>query len=259
MNIAIAPVENLKSALEDAIWHGDLTVQFQPRINPMTGVTEAVEALVRWTHPEFGIVSPADFIPLAEQEGWIHELGRQVMDRACRQASVWHREGIDLIVSVNVSPLQLKNPDFLLEVKHCLSQHQLSPGVLEIELTESLFIADIDLAQRTLKGLRELGVKITLDDFGTGFSGMRTLQIFPFEFIKIDRVFIQKIASNEADLSLVGAMIGFAKLMQLKVVAEGVETKEQLVILKHLKCDQVQGFYFSRPVLPESVALRFDI
>lgn len=251
-------IERLKPALAEAIEQADLSVVFQPRVNLAKGMTETVEALVRWHHPEFGMVPPTTFIPWAEQEGWIHDLGRQVMDMTCRQASVWRENGIELIVSVNVSAIQLRNPRFLDEVMDCLTHYTLPANLLEIELTESAFIEDIQLAQSTLNGLRELGVKVTLDDFGTGFSGMRSLQIFPFDYIKIDRGFIQNIESNDSDLSLVGAMISFAKMMQLKVVAEGVESREQLDILRSLKCDQVQGFYFSKPVSPELVELRFD-
>jgi len=238
----------MESALRKAIELNQLRVFYQPIVDVYTREILGAEALLRWVHPEFGIVSPADFVPLAEESGVIIEIGEWVLHEACAQARAWHDAGHRLFsMSVNVSSRQFKDGAFLETVKRSLGATALSPQNLTLELTESLLL-DVEAVTITLGRLRGLGVSIAVDDFGTGFSSLSYLKHFPLDTLKIDQVFVQSIASDDDDSAIADAIINLAHSLKLQVVAEGVETEQQLAHLRQASCDTAQGFLFSEPV-----------
>jgi EAL domain-containing protein (putative c-di-GMP-specific phosphodiesterase class I) len=209
-----------------------------------------VEALVRWKHPVRGILLPGDFIGLAEDSGLIVDLGLLVLKFSCRQARIWRNKGYrDLYVSVNLSIRQLQEPDFPSRVLSILQETGLPPGQLRLEVTESVAMQNLDVSFEALGKFKRLGVGITMDDFGTGYSSLSYLKTLPLDTLKIDRSFIRDVAGDTNDASIVRASIVLAHELRLKVVAEGVETPEQLRFLRQHQCDEVQGFLFS-PALP---------
>ena len=217
---------------------------YQPLLSTQTGSVVAFEALLRWCHPERGMVSPADFIPVAEETGLITELGLWVLDRACRDAMTWPNA---VKVAVNLSPLQFRSPDLVGDVADALKRHGLAPSRLELEITESLLLQDTSQTLATLHDLRELGISISMDDFGTGYSSLSYLRRFPFDKIKIDRSFISSMEASGDGLAIVTAVIGLGQLLKMSVVAEGVETQAQMELLCSAGCEEVQGYLFSRP------------
>jgi diguanylate cyclase (GGDEF)-like protein len=238
----------MENALRKAIERDQLRAYYQPVVDIQTREILGAEALLRWVHPEFGIVSPSEFIPLAEESGLIIEIGEWVLREACAQAKAWHDGGHQLFsMSVNVSSRQFKDGAFLDTVRRALSDTGLSPQNLTLELTESLLL-DIEAVTITLGRLRGLGVKIAIDDFGTGFSSLGYLKHFPLDALKIDQLFIRNLATDSDDSAIADAIITLAHSLKLQVVAEGVETEEQLAQLRHASCDTAQGFLFSDPV-----------
>jgi EAL domain-containing protein (putative c-di-GMP-specific phosphodiesterase class I) len=213
------------------------------------------EALVRWHHPQRGMVSPADFIPLAEETGLIVPLGTWVLQEACRQARVWQDAGLPALnIAVNLSARQFRKGNLPQLVEEFLRQAGLDPRLLELELTESMVMDDPVGAQRTMHALKELGVGLSLDDFGTGYSSLNYLRRFPVDSLKIDRSFIRDVASDPSGASVVTSVIDIAHNLGLTAVAEGVETREQLVFLAGCGCDMLQGFLFSKPLPAEEFA-----
>ena len=238
----------MENALRKAIELDQLRTYYQPVVDIQTREILGAEALLRWVHPEFGMVSPAEFIPLAEESGLIIAIGEWVLREACAQAKAWHDSGHQLFsISVNVSSRQFKDGAFLDTVRRALSDTGLSPQTLTLELTESLLL-DIEAVTITLGRLRELGVKIAIDDFGTGYSSLGYLKHFPLDALKIDQLFIRNLATDSGDLAIADAIITLAHSLKLQVVAEGVETEEQLAHLRQASCDTAQGFLFSEPV-----------
>ncbi len=238
----------MESALRKAIELNQLRVFYQPVVDVHAREILGAEALLRWVHPEFGVVSPTDFIPLAEESGVIIEIGEWVLREACAQARAWYDAGHQLFsMSVNVSSRQFKDGAFLDTVRRSLVETGLSPQNLTLELTESLLL-DVEAVTITLGRLRGLGVKIAIDDFGTGFSSLSYLKHFPIDTLKVDQLFIQSIASDDDDSAIVDAIITLAHSLKLQVVAEGVETEKQLAHLRRANCDTAQGFLFSEPV-----------
>ena len=228
------------------IWQ--LRVFYQPVVDVQTREILGAEALLRWVHPEFGMISPAEFIPLAEESGLIMEIGEWVLREACAQARAWHDCGHQLFsMAVNVSSRQFKDGAFLDTVRRALSDTDLSPQTLTLELTESLLL-DVEAVTITLGRLRGLGVRIAIDDFGTGFSSLGYLKHFPLDTLKIDQLFIQSLATDSDDSAITDAIITLAHSLKLQVVAEGVETEQQLAHLRQADCDIAQGFLFSEPV-----------
>ena len=219
-----------------------------------------MEALLRWQHPVRGLVPPLSFIPLAEETGLILPIGRWVLETACRQAREWQRQvpaAASLVVSVNLSARQFAQADLITNVAAILDHVGLAPGSLELEITESVVMDQSEAAIERLKGLRALGVKLVLDDFGTGYSSLSYLRRLPLDTIKIDRSFVSVMWTDEADLPIVQAVISLAHGLGVDVVAEGIETEQQLVRLRELACDRGQGFYFARPLPPDDLRALF--
>ncbi|WP_100403460.1 sensor domain-containing protein [Bacillus sp. FJAT-42315] len=236
----------LKKALTDNQFHLD----YQPKLDLTTKETVGMEALVRWNHPELGRISPAEFIPLAEESGLILPLGEWVMRQSCQQAKKWNDLGCSLKLSVNVSPYQLEQPDFVQRVQAILQETGLEPKLFEIEVTESIFI-NIDDAILVLQQLQNLGISISIDDFGTGYSSFSYLKELPINTLKIDASFIRDIHENKESRAIVKAMLTLVHALSLNVIAEGVETADQLQILIEDGCIEGQGYLFSRPLCSE--------
>lgn len=249
----------LESSLRKAIERGELILLYQPQVSLETGDIIGSEALVRWQHPELGLISPARFVPLAEETGLIVPLGEWVLRTACRQAAQWEREGTPLRQSVNLSARQLSERGLVESVWDILVETGLSPHLLDLELTESALVAQGEAVVECLAALRALGVRISIDDFGTGYSSLAYLRRFPLDVLKVDRSFVQRLTddklsesgSAQQDRAVVRAIIDMAHALNLEVVAEGVETTAQRETLRHLECDYMQGFLFSPPVTSE--------
>jgi EAL domain-containing protein (putative c-di-GMP-specific phosphodiesterase class I) len=239
----------LESDLHTAVSAGQFQLYYQPKVDTQTGEVRSAEALIRWAHPTRGIVSPADFIPLAEECGLIVEIGGWVIREACRQTRAWQLEGVpSLRVSVNLSASQFRDSGLVDVIRSALDDAGLEPRYLEVELTESAVMSDAEKSIDILEQLSAMGVLVSVDDFGTGYSSMSYLRRFPIDKLKIDRVFIDELVSRPEDASIVRAIVSLAHSLRLKVVAEGVETPAQLDFLKAAGCDEYQGYHFSRPL-----------
>ena len=250
-------LENLKleNQLRQALEEGQLEVFYQPRLNVAEDRLDAAEALVRWRHPQQGLMAAGHFIPLAEETGLIVQVGEFVLREACRQARQWQLDGLATIrVSVNLSVKQLRQGNFVSLVRQVLVETGLPAELLELELTESQLLDDIDNAVSISHQLRALGVKLAIDDFGTGYSSLSYLKRFPVNYVKIDRSFISELDQVGEDSAIVRAIIAMVHSLELKVVAEGVETQAQMDFLKEQGCDEIQGYLISRPVPAEQFA-----
>lgn len=249
LNAHVSAELELEGLMRSAIGTDQFVMHYQPKIDLRSGEIVAAEALIRWIHPEKGLISPADFIPLAEDTGLIIPIGKWVIETVCAQQSAWRRQGIPIVpVALNLSAMQFKGGDVLKDVQAALIAHEVSPVHIELELTETLVMQDPAAAEQTMRSLREVGLHLSLDDFGTGYSSLAHLKRFPFSSVKIDRAFVTDITTNAGDAAIAKAIIGMGHSLRLNVIAEGVETAEQLQLLRESGCDQVQGFYFSRPV-----------
>jgi EAL domain-containing protein (putative c-di-GMP-specific phosphodiesterase class I) len=208
-----------------------------------------MEALVRWQHPERGLVQPLEFIPLAEETGLILPIGEWVLRTACAQNRAWQQAGLPALrVSVNLSACQLRQADLINRIGRILTETGLKPEYLELEITESVLMVDIQSTLQILTAIREKGITLAMDDFGTGYSSLSYLKLFPLDYVKIDRSFVRDMTQNPNDAALVRTIIAMTENLNLHSVAEGVETAEQLALLRHYGCEVVQGFYFSPPV-----------
>jgi diguanylate cyclase (GGDEF)-like protein/PAS domain S-box-containing protein len=244
---------SMENALFHAIERHELLLHYQPLISTRTGRLAGVEALIRWKHPERGLVSPAEFIPIAEETGLIGAIGEWVLRTACTQMDSWYRRGLPRIaVSVNVSSRQFRQDSLANTVKAVLDETGFDPKLLELELTESLLMDDIERSRTILSELKSLGVSVALDDFGTGYSSLSYLKGFQLDTLKIDRAFTAELMTSETNASIVRATIGLAKGLRLRTVAEGVETRAQADFLAKQGCDVLQGFLFARPMEPEA-------
>lgn len=238
----------LASDLRHAVENQELELHYQPQVNLSAGQVVGAEALLRWRHPQLGMVSPAQFIPLAEETGLIVPLGEWVLRQACRQAVRWTAASrATLRIAVNVSALQFERPDFVSIVAACLHDSGLEPEQLELELTESVVMQDIQESSARMTALRALGVRLAVDDFGTGHSSLSYLQRLPLNVLKIDRSFVQQVSGVESALGVVKAIVALAQHLGLGTVAEGIETKEEWRLLRELGCVDGQGFFFGRP------------
>jgi diguanylate cyclase (GGDEF)-like protein len=239
----------LESDLHNAVTLNQFELYYQPKVDTRTGTVRSAEALIRWAHPTRGIVSPADFIPLAEECGLIGPIGAWVIREACRQARAWQDDGVPALrVSVNLSASQFRDSGLVESIRRALEDARLPARYLEVELTESAVMSDPEQSIAILEQLSAMGVLVSVDDFGTGYSSMSYLRRFPIDKLKIDRVFIEEIVSRPEDASIVRAIVSLAHSLRLKVVAEGVETPAQLEFLKTAGCDEYQGYHFSRPL-----------
>jgi len=241
----------MEGALRRAEGRNELLVYYQPKAVLATGAVSGMEALVRWKHPEFGLVPPARFIPLAEETGLIVSIGAWVLRAACTQARIWADTGMPLAVAVNLSGVQLRQRDFIDSVRAVLAETGLDPTLLELEITESVLMEQAKEILSTLHQLKEIGVQLAIDDFGTGYSSLSYLKRFPVDTLKIDRSFVRDVTSDPDDAALVTGIIALAHSLRLKVVAEGVETAEQRDFLVRCDCDLIQGYLLSQPVPPE--------
>ena len=247
----------LESGLRRAIERGELFVEYQPQVNLATGRIIGSEALLRWRHPEMGLVPPNAFIPVAEKCGEIVPIGEWVLRTACAQAGKWQHQGVaSLPVAVNVSAVQFRQQSFPDTVESVLCDTGLDPSLLELELTESLLLANSDVVDSVMQRLREMGVNLAIDDFGSGYCGLNYLRQFQFCKLKIDRVFVQALGTDSCDDAITAAIIEVARILQMNVIAECAETEEQIRFLREHGCDEVQGFYFSKPLSPGNFAER---
>ena len=244
MGAAVRERRLLEHDLRLAIARHELRLVYQPQQGAQSQAMTGFEALLRWKHPVRGEISPAVFIPIAEESGTILEIGDWVLKTACREAATWEQP---LTIAVNVSAIQLYNPDFVAELHQILIDTGLSPRRLEIEITETALVRDFNRALTTLRQVKTLGVRIAMDDFGTGYSSLSNLRAFPFDKIKIDGSFIKSVNSNEQAATIVRAVLGLGRGLGLPVLAEGVETDAELQFLRDEMCDEVQGYLLGRP------------
>jgi diguanylate cyclase (GGDEF)-like protein len=245
----------LESELHEALRSGQFELHYQPKVDTTSSRINSAEALIRWRHPQRGLVSPKDFIPVAEECGLLDAIGEWVLFEACRQGKAWQQEGLrPMRVAVNLAPSQFRLANLVEQIRRALEAAQLDPQYLEVELTESAVMSDAQESIVILETISRMGVLVSVDDFGTGYSSMSYLRRFPIDKLKIDRCFVTEMTRRPEDASIVRAIISLAHSLHLKVVAEGVETPEQLALLTELGCDQYQGFYFSPALLPAQFA-----
>ncbi|MBZ9734969.1 EAL domain-containing protein [Mesorhizobium sp. CA18] len=244
----------LQEELRNALLRAEFTLLYQPQVDLRSGRVFAVEALIRWKHPALGLISPMKFIPMAEETGLIVPIGDWVLHEACRQNKAWQDAGLPpMVMCVNVSARQFKESNLINGVVAALENSSLEPKYLELELTESLIMQNIETAVATMNALQNLGVQISIDDFGTGYSSLSALKTFPVARLKIDKSFINDLATDANDQAVASAMISLGQKLNLRVIAEGVETDEQLAFLRKNNCDEIQGYHFSKPVAAEDI------
>jgi diguanylate cyclase (GGDEF)-like protein/PAS domain S-box-containing protein len=250
---------HIEGDLRNALEREEFMLHYQPQVDLRTGEIVGVEALIRWQHPELGMVPPVRFIGLAEENGLIVPIGAWVIRAACLQAKAWQNAGLGrLRMAVNLSARQFAQQDLVESIATSLREADLAPECLEIELTESLVMADVDRAIGILRELKALGVKLSIDDFGTGYSSLSYLKRFPIDVLKIDRSFVNDITIDPDDAAIVSSIVSLAHSLRLQVIAEGVETEAQLTYLREHDCDQIQGYFFSRPVTAAAITVMLE-
>jgi len=255
MNVRAVERQSIEGSLRRALERQEFAVHYQPKINLRTGEISGAEALIRWTHPTRGSVSPAQFIPVAEDCGLILPIGNWILREACKQARTWVDAGLRLgTMGVNISAIEFRNESFLEGVFAILKDTGLDPTSLELELTESVLMKHPESTASVLQALRAKGVQVAVDDFGTGYSSLSYLQKFSIDALKIDQSFVRRITTAPDETTIVTAVIGMARNLKLRVVAEGVETLKELEFLQAHQCDEAQGYYFGRPIVPEQFA-----
>lgn len=242
----------LEKELRRALERNEFELNYQPKVDMATGKMTGMEALLRWNHPDRGLVPPLDFIPLAEETGLIVPIGEWVLRNACAQSKVWHDMGFALNVAVNLSPRQFQQEDLVSSINKIVAETGFDPRNLNLELTESSIMNNAESAVAILRALKDTGIEISIDDFGTGYSSLGVLKDLPIDVLKIDKTFINDVTTNPDDAALVTAVVRLGHNLRLKVVAEGVETNEQLSFLHRLQCDEWQGYLFSKPVSAET-------
>ena len=244
--------QNLRFALE----RRELSLHYQAKVNLKTGAITGVEALLRWQSPQLGSVTPTQFIPVAEETGMILSIGKWVMRTACLQNVTWQKQGLPAIcMAVNLSLKQLTDINLIENIEAALKDSGMAPNLLELEITESMIMSNPKKMRDVLVKIKSMGVRLAIDDFGTGYSSLSQLKHFPIDTLKIDRSFIRNVPENSEDKAITHAIIAMGETLGFVVVAEGVETIEQMDYLKGQACDEMQGFYFSKPIVPEEFAL----
>ncbi|TLM99756.1 EAL domain-containing protein, partial [bacterium] len=259
MNSRIVERQAMENSLRHALERGEFTVYYQPQVHTGEGRINGMEALVRWQHPDLGLVAPDQFIPLAEETGLIVPIGEWVLYTACAQNKAWQEAGWPpMRVTVNISANQFRQHNLADTVVRVLEKTGLEPKWLELEITESTAMKDVDFTVSVLRELSAMGVRLAIDDFGTGYSSLNYLKRFPINTLKIDRFFVRDIMTSKEDAAIVTAIIVLGQNLNLKVIAEGVETKEQMVFLKRRRCEEMQGYLFSKPVPAGDFELLLD-
>jgi len=244
----------MEANLRRAVDEGELFVEYQPQVDLTTNKASGVEALVRWNHPKFGVVGPDSFIALAEESNLILAIGEWVMRSVFNQCVLWKKEGrLPPRVGINVSGRQFAQSDFVATVIRLLRETGADPNCLEFEITENILVEDTETAIKTLERLRALGIRLAIDDFGTGYSSLSCLKKLPVNRLKIDKSFIHDLHTNANDRAIVTATIEMARGLGLEIIAEGVETQEQCRFMQESNCDEIQGFYFSKPLSVDAV------
>jgi EAL domain-containing protein (putative c-di-GMP-specific phosphodiesterase class I) len=252
MNIRAVERQSIEEDLRGALERHEFVLQYQPKIDLQTGAITGAEALIRWLHPQRGLVAPLMFIPVAEDSGLILPIGTWVRREACRQARAWQDAGFPpLPVAVNISVVEFRDQNFIESVRAILKETRLDPHYLELELTESVLMRHAETSTNLLQQIKSMGVQLTVDDFGTGYSSLSYLRRFPIDALKIDRPFVRDITTNPDDATIVSAVINMGRSLKQRVIAEGVETREQLTFLQNQQCGEGQGYYFSRPVFAQ--------
>jgi diguanylate cyclase (GGDEF)-like protein len=258
MNTSAFQEMSLESNLHKALERDEFSLYYQPKIDVKNGSIVGTEALIRWRHPDLGLVSPAQFIPMAEETGLIIPIGEWVLNSACAQLRAWQEDGLaPLPVAVNLSAKQFHQQNIAATVMRALQDHAVDPRLLELEITESTAMRNPEATSATLRNLKALGVRIAIDDFGTGYSSLSYLKRFPIDSLKIDRSFVADLPGNQDDATIAQAIITMAHALRLKVIAEGVENEAQLEFLTANGCDEMQGYYFSRPLPVEDCTRLF--
>jgi len=254
MNVRALERQAIEDGLRHALARDELVLHYQPILDLWSGAPTGVEALIRWRHPQRGLLLPEHFMEIAEESGLIVPMGRWVLRESCRQGKIWEALGLPPIrIAINVSAVELRDKEFVEYVRRVLAESELSPHRLELELTETFLMQDSSSTAAVLRSLKQLGVRLALDDFGTGYSSLSHLKGFPIDTLKIDRAFVSEITTNADDASIVRAVITLGKSLQLRVVAEGVESAEHLAKLQDCQCPEGQGFYFGRPVASDEI------
>jgi EAL domain-containing protein (putative c-di-GMP-specific phosphodiesterase class I) len=249
MNIRAVERQSIEEGLRRALERQEFSLLYQPKVNLRTMAITGAEALIRWTHPIRGLVSPAQFIPVAEACGLILPIGHWVLREACAQAQSWRDAGLSLgRMAVNISALEFRDENFLEGILAVLEDTSLDPRSLELELTESVLMKRAESTESVLKTLSAIGVEVAVDDFGTGYSSLSYLRRFPINALKIDQSFVRQITASLDENAIVTAVISMGRSLNLRVIAEGVETQEELAFLQSHECEEAQGYYFSRPV-----------
>lgn len=257
MNLEAHKHIQLEVALKKAISNHEFILHYQPKLNLSDGSIEGVEALIRWDNPEVGLITPSEFIPLAEETGLILKIGEWALREACQTNQAWQTQGYEPItVAVNLSAKQFQHPNIAELVKNILAESGMDPKYLELEITETAVMEDVDAAITKLNDIQKMGVRISIDDFGTGYTSISYLKKFPINTLKIDQSFIKDIPGDANNTAITSAVIALAHTLGMKVVAEGVETAEQLQYLADNACDIVQGYYLSRPLPEQKIVLQ---
>ncbi|MFC3108983.1 putative bifunctional diguanylate cyclase/phosphodiesterase [Undibacterium arcticum] len=249
MNLRAREQQSIEDGLRHALEQHEFVLHYQPKLNLETGAITGAEALIRWWRPDRGFVSPAQFIPIAEDSGLIVPISQWVLREACRQARAWRDADLPpLSMAVNISPLEFRNKGFLEGIRAVLHETQLEPHYLELEITEGVLMQNIESTGSVLRALHDMGVRLAIDDFGTGYSSLSYLRRFPVDALKIDQSFVRDISTDAGDAAIVSAIISMGRSLKLRVIAEGVETAEQLAFLRAQGCEEMQGYYYSKPL-----------